>query len=451
MVLPSLLVAAPYYLVNAHETYQYFVDRSVGQHGDIWRVPGGVSGLVWYNTFGLAGTTMLGETFFVGLGLYLPAVAWLAWRRRWHELATQAFLILIAAVSVAVMVIGKLPNPFFPLTAFLLLVFVAWRAIFAALADFLPLTSPRRWPSVTVAALLLIAGVINVSLLRFERIWIHDNPSVRALVGRGQSYNARLLADMDHELGVGAARITSPLPVFLTTAGFISGTTLSWLAERDRLPFEFIDHQLSNSLDEQRQGIRDAAFVIAPEDHTAGVFQELPSWAVRDKVARVLSEEVASGGLRLLHSYPTQDGGAYQLFVRDAVMSEWINSFGSVAGWESFLPMEGPYPKIHLGQVRWAIGQHSRLTLAPGPPGRALLRFSVRADQPVHAAVAVNGVPVTTVDLPGQTGFHDYRMPVTLSADPAQLTFDFDRLLTPSPDGYTRALLFRQLEVQPIP
>ena len=423
----------------------------MGQHGSIWRVPGGVSGLIWYNTFGLAGTTMLGETFFVGLVPYLVAVAWLAWRRCWQELATQALLLVVGCVSIAVMVVGKLPNPFFPLTCFLLIVFVAWQAVFNALADFLPLTARRRWPAAAIAALLLLAGVLNVSFLHFERIWIHDNPSVRALVGRGQSYNARILADMDRELGVGAARITSPLPVFLTTAGFISGTTLSWLAERDGLPFEFFDHQLSNSLDEQRQGIRDAAFVIAPEDHTAGVFQELPSWTLRAQVAQTLAAEVAAGRLRLLHSYPTQDGGAYQLFVRDEKTAEWVNSFSSVAAWDSFLPVEGPYPKVHLGQVRWATGPHPSVTLAPEPPGPALLRFSVRADHPVHASVSLNGIRIASLDLPGQTGFHDYRVPVTLPADTDQLTFDFDPPPNASPDGIARALLFRQLEIQPAP
>ena len=256
---------------------------------------------------------------------------------------------------------------------------------------------------------------------------------------------------MDRELGVGEARVTVPLVTFVTTAGFINSTTLRWLAQRDGLPFEFYDDQLSSALGDFRRGIRDAAFVLAPEDHTAGVFQELPSWTLHAKVAQLLADEVAAGRLRLLRSYPTQDGGAYQLFVRDAKTAEWTDDFVTVTNWEGFLPWEGPYPKVHLGRVRWAVGQHSRVTLALNAPGRATLRFSVRADQPVHGSVSVNGVSVAPIDLPGRTGFQSFRVPVELSALATQLSFDFDRPINPSPDGIERALLFRQLEVQPAP
>ena len=237
----------------------------------------------------------------------------------------------------------------------------------------------------------------------------------------------------------------------MTTGGFVSSTTLAWLAQRADLPFDFTDHQLSNSLDEMRQGIRDAVFVIEPEDHTAGVFLELPSWAIHAQVAQVLNEEVAAGRLRLLRSYPTQDGGAYQLFVNDEKTSEWTDHYSPVLGWDGFLPWEGPYPESHLGRVRWGIGQHERVEFAPDTPGRALLTFSVRADQPVHGTVAVNGAAVAAVDLPGRTGFHSFHIPINRTADATVMTLDFDRPLATSPDGFQRALLFRELEMEPAP
>ncbi len=450
VVVPSLLVAAPYYIVNAHETYQYFVDRSVGKHGGIWTVPGGIGGLVWYNTFGLAGTTMFGGAFYVVALLALGALAALAWRRRWHELALAACLAAVGALSIAVMVAGKLPNPFFPLTCYLLLVFAAWRAIFTALADFLPTAGDaRRWPAVALGAVLLLAGAVDVSLLRLGRIWIHDNPSVRSLVGHGNSYNERILRDMEHEMGFGAVRATTPLPTFITAGGFINATTLRWLAQRDNLPFEVFEHELSSVPEEFAQGLRQAAFVIAPQAQTSGVFLELPSWTLQPQVARMIAAEVAAGRLRLLRSYPTQDGGAYQLFISDAKTAEWTAAFSPVETWDGFLNWEGPYPESHLGRVRWETGQHSRLTFPADAPGHALLRFSVRADQPVRATVSVNGTAAATVDLPGGTGFHDYRVPVETTINPTEVTFDLEQPPLASPDGTGRALLFRQLELIP--
>ncbi len=459
LVLPSLLLAAPYYVVNAHETYQYFVDRSVGQHGSIWRIPGGAFGLIRYYTFGLTGTTMFGGAFYVGLVLYVAAVLRLGWRRRWHELATHAALLLIGAASVAVMVVGKLPNPFFSLTCFLLLVFVAWRAIFTVLADFLPPAgaalrgegTATRTAGIVAAGVLLLAGVVNVGLLRLAPIWDRDSPGVRALVARNHSFPARILADMTQEMGVGIARIKTPMPNLVTTGGFINSTTLRWLAQRDGLPFEFFDHELSSTPEDFRLGLLDAYFVIVPQDHTAGVFQELPSWTIHEQVTRLVAAAVTAGRLRLLHSYLTVDGGEYQLFVNDDKISEWVDAFSPTLAWDSFLPWEGPYPKVHLGKLRWAVGQHQHVTIAPEPAGRALLRFSVRADQPVHGTVAVDGTVVTAIQLPGATGFHEFRVPINLTGNAVEVTFDFDKPPLPSPDGIQRALLFRQLEVQPTP
>ncbi len=406
VLLPSLLLAAPYYIVNFRETFGYFYDFALGAHSHVSELKGGLGSSVHFYTFGYAGQLMLGGSFFVGLALYAICLGAVVWAKDWKEIFLQGVLLGLAAVSLGSIVINHRENHYFGVPADVFLLFALLRAAAAAW--------PRlcATPARAAFGLALMAALCIVNLTRLDpaMIWPYATAPVNYVVKRGDSLNQRLLDDMWHEFGLRAAIVPADPPlVFVTRGGFVTAPTFRWLAIKAQRRLNFIDVWTDANLETSRRMLEAATFVIAPEDNATGVYNENASYDLRFEVERLMA---AMPGLRLLRRYPSFPGGpAFRLYVNDNRMIAQYGDFGDFRALEGFLPWEGPYPEMKLGQVRWSVGPRSRFTLWADAPGDATLRFSVRADQPVKATLRQGDKPVLSIDAPHVPDFQAFSAP----------------------------------------
>ncbi len=439
--LPSLLIWAPYILVNFHETFGYFFDFALGKNSHVSEIKGGLAASVHFYTLGYAGEYMLGRAFFIGLALWLFCLGCMALTRNIKELLFQAVLLGCGTVSLASIIMNQRENHYFGVPADTLLLFmllrglvVAWRVL---------CTTPRR--AAWAIAGLAVVCVVNLSLLRPEMLWPYANQQLNYVVKSDQSINQKLLDDIWQEYGTRAAIATVPPQVFVTRGGFVTAPTLRWLALKEGRRVAFTDVWTDEHLELTRRLLEAATFVVAPEDNAAGVYNENASYEMRFEIERLLA---GTPGLRRLRRYPDSPGGpGFRLFVNDEKLLENAGSFSNFQAGEGFLPWEGPYPESKLGKVRWALAPRSVFTVPASAPTHATLRFSVRADQPVRGTLQLRGETLLKLDLPHLPTFQNFSVPVNLQAGANEFVFQCENELFKAPDGYRRAMLFRQLEV----
>ena len=441
VALPSLLVAGPYFIVNFQDTFGYFYDYTFGKHSHVAELKGGLAASAYFYTLGYAGSYTLGGSFFVGLALYALCLGCIAWSKDWKELLFQGFLLLVAGISFGAIVLNRFQNHYFGIPAETLLLFVLLRAIAAAWSK----QCVTPWRAGGGLALLGGACAVNLCLLNPAMLWALSIPQLNYVVQRDHSLNQRILDDLWREFGPRAAVPADPPLVFVTRGGSVTAPTFRWMALKCAMRVAFADVYLDNDLETYRKYLHDANFVVAAEENAAGLYNQNSAYDLRFEVNRLIA---ANPALRLLRRYPTSPGGpAYELFVNDDKMLEQFGGLGDLHALEGFLPMEGPYPQWNLGTVRWAIGPQSRFTVSADATGDALIRLSVRADQPVRATLRQRGVPVLTIDTPQRPGFQSFSAPVKVQAGENEFVLTCESPLIKSPDGYERTLLFRQLDV----
>lgn len=445
VALPSLAVAAPYFLVNLRETFGYFYDFALGAHSHVSELKGGLAGSAYFYTFGYAGSLMLGRSFFVGLALYGLCLGGIVRLQDRRELIFQVFLLVLAAVSLGSIIVNKRENQYFGVPADLLLLFMLLRAVAAVWPRW---CATRRGKT---AGLAVLSGlcVANLCLLNPAMLWPYSVPPLNYVVHRDHSLNQQILDDLWREFGSRAAIPAEPPLTFVTRGGFVTAPTFRWLALKAGRRLDFSDVWTDTNPEAFRKGLQEATFVVAPEDNAAGVYNQNAAWELRFEVERMMA---AIPGLRLLHRYPDSPGGpAYRLFVNDDRMLEKFGGFGDFQALEGFLPWEGPYPQWNLGRVRWAVGPKTRFAVLADATGAAVLRFSVRADQPVRATLRQGGASLLAIDLPGGLGFQALAVPVKVQAGANEFALNYENTLVTAADGFQRALLFRQLDLQAKP
>ncbi len=438
VILPSLVLAAPYFLVNFRETFGYFYDFALGAHRHVSELKGGLAASVHFYTFGYAGKLILGGSFFVGLVLYTLCLGRIVRSKNKPELLFQLFLLLPAFVSLGAIILNRRENQYFGVPADTLLLFALLRAAVAAW--------PRSQGANRTAAFVAALCVLDLGLLDLSVVWPYSTPQIDYVVRRDRSINQQILDDIWREFGSRAAIPAEPPVTFVTRGGFVAAQTFRWLALKAGRRLDFTDVWTDNRLEAFREGLREATFVVAPEDGAAGVYDQNAAWELRFEVERLLAE---TPHLRLLSRYPTSPGGpGHRLFVNDEKMLARFGGFGDFRAVEGFLPWEGPYPQWGLGRVRWAVGPQTRFAFTAPAARAAVLAISVRADQPVRASLHFRGQPVLQIDLPSGSGFQAFTVPVDLQAGENEFVLTYENALTQAPDGWQRAFLFRQLELR---
>ena len=448
VALACVLVAAPYYAVNGVHVFRYFFYNTFNKNTDFWKMPGGWAGSAHYYVFGQAGDLLMGRGFYAWAVLYVLALGWVAWRRQFRELVLQAVLLLLAAASLAAVVYGRIENPFFGMTWVMVMVAAclrAWAFVFSTL-------DLARGQGLLAGILVVSLGVSDLTLLRLRHSWPQHNPAVDALTGTGHSINQRILDDISAEVARRGGHPDEPPMTFLTVTGFINEATLRWMAFREGRALAFSDLQTESRFEPFVGKIAAASFIVSGEDRTGGVFEIMPPWKLRFQLADYVAAEARAGQLRLLGRYPTPEGGSYRLWVNEEEAARNAGIFSPISGEEGFMPMEGPYPQWHEGRVRWALGPRSQFTFDAASAGEGKLDMWVHAlAEPVHAAVLLDGKPLGEMDVPPGEAFRHVVLPAALHAGANRFAFVCARDPSPSPDGYHRAILFSQLEVQTAP
>ncbi len=441
VAIPSLIIWAPYILVNFRETFGYFYDFALGKNSHVSEIKGGLAASAYFYTFGYAGMYMLGRIFFVGLALYVFSLVCVVWSRNWKELIFQGFLLGCACVSLGSIILNQRENHYFGVPADTLLLFMLVRAVTVA---WTVLCGTRQRAAWGLTAMVVLC-VVNLSLLNPVVLWPYSTPQWNYVVSRDHSINERLLDDIWREFGARAAVPADPPITFVTRGGTVTAPTFRWLALKAGRRLDFTDVWVDNDVELFRAGIQAATFVVAPEDNATGVYNQNAAYNLRFEVEHMLA---ATPGLRLLRRYPSSPGGpAFRLFVNDDKLVERYGGFGTFEALEGFLPWEGPYPEVSQGKVRWGVGPKTRFSFQADAPGNAMLHFSVRADAPVRGTLQLRGVTVLKLDAPHLPDFQKFTVPVTLQPGENEFVLTYESEIYKAPDGYQRALLFRQLDL----
>ena len=448
VAVPCALVAAPYYAVGGVATVRYFVENSFGQDNQFTKLAGGLVHSLRFYTVGPSGAMLLGNGIILWAVLYVAFLGWLVWGRHRRELALHALLLALTGLTLAVVVYGRINNPFFGVTWALLFVVACLRAGAFALAAL----APGRWPGAAGVAALGIVTCVDLLALPLTRIWSQHQPGVDGIVGHGHSINQRILDDIDRDLAGHPLLPGQQARIFLMVTGFINEGTLRWMAlQQGNQPLSFYDLQRATKVEPFREELATANYVVSGEENTGGLFQMMPPYKIRGELGQLAADEERAGHLRLVSSYPTPEGGSYRLWANVSLAGQTAGVFSPFTDWEGFLPFEGPYPEYHDGQVRWALGTRSGFTFNAAAPGAARLDLWARAYAPVHLKVLLDGEPVGALVVPVDPNVRRIDVPVTLHAGANRFTLVSSNEPPAAPDGYRRLVLFSQMEVQPVP
>ncbi len=448
VALPCALVAAPYMAVGGVATVRYFIEASFGQDNQFTKLGGAFAESLRFYTIGPTGAMLLGNGFILWLVLYAGLLGWLVWRGHRRELALQALLLALTGVALAVVVYGRINNPFFGVTWALLLVVACLRAGVVVLRD-LP---TGRWPGAVGAVLLGVLMFADGLALPLTKVWPHHHPTVDGIVGHGHSINQSILDDIGRDLAGHPLAPGQRAAAFLMVTGFINEATLRWMAlQQGDQPINFYDLQRATEVASFRAPLATANYVVSGEENTGGLFQMMPPYKIRAELGNLAADEERAGHLRLVGRYPTPAGGSYRLWARIALPGQDAGVFSPFTDWTGFLPFEGPYPEYHGGRIRWALGTRSEFTFVAATPGAFRLNLWARAAFPVHAKVLLDGQPVGELVIPVESNVRRIDVPVTLHAGANRFTFLSSDEPPAASDGYRRLVLFSQMEIDPVP
>ena len=279
------LLGSLFLIWNFRGTVQYFFDNAFGRHSGLWRIPGGLQAAFVYNVVDGQAVGMVGRfgvVFFLVAAAFLPS----AWGR--DRIAGLRILGLLAAslISLGILLYGEMRDAFYALTHQLLL----WFAFLQLFRLDLPV---RRHRTILVSAFLLAA------------LWQLTAPPPPIFAGippglAKHSFNRRLLELIERDSRV--ANRGSRSNIFVTFAGSVNASTLSWMAELERRPLDFNDLHYSDDLNLYRQRFAASHYIIAPAPGAPGVYDWLPSAKIQDSVLR----ELAAPGYSALLS-PSSD------------------------------------------------------------------------------------------------------------------------------------------------
>ena len=275
----ALLIALPYYLISWQHVISYFWNNAVSSEGDVWKIKGNFFNTVdFYLVSGpaaaMAGAFALLYCLLIGLGILLRLV-----RREWHQALFPLLMSGFACVSLWVMLMGNIRNPFFGLSYQLLLCFTALGEL-----AYLWKTSWCRYLVVAMIVATVFAQ-IQIGLLH-----PHLDHFGSSLTLKRNSVNDKILAEL--QAAVVQSKTTAPRnKVFVTFSGNVNSSSLHWVAKKKHVAFNFFDHARSNDLTLFRKAIQSSDFVVLPTADASGIYQWLPSFTIQQEVREFVNEQ----------------------------------------------------------------------------------------------------------------------------------------------------------------
>ncbi len=444
------VVALPYYAVNGAHVVEYFRTNTFsGRHAELWRVDGGHWGALRFFTIQPPVAEQLGFWFWVFLAVVVAGLVAAAWRRQWRSFGETGLLAGAAALSLAVLVLGRHANQFFAVTFQLLLATAACRTV-ARWAD--PLHPQETEPAAGVAPMnwrqawrrrLLGGGLTGLALwqatLATPPTWFPLSPEARPPL----DVNRKILAALARESRESPAG--APPQVFLALAGSVSAPTLEWLALKARQPALFFDAHRAFDLGELLDNARSADFVVIGAADDAAYLAWLPANRLQTQLRTALLAE----GFQLKERFPTSGPPIDLLEAPNHRATQRSDLSATTQGATGFLDPEGPFPQWRLGRVQWGLYPESAIPLGGEGPRRITLHGSVRCESGRRIEGRVNGRSIGE-HRQVHSGFESFAWTFDATAADRVLVLVYESAADPKA-SIPRAALFRELRLETAP
>ena len=258
ILVPALLVPAPFYFRNRHEIFYYITVNALGSNSGIWKLHASALTHILYYAIGAGGNVMLGHHVFVLVAILAAGVAFVLGRRPKSEIARAAcygFMLLVAYVGPT---INPIKDPYLAVCFDFLLILIA----LLILRDLILLGSP----SVVRLAQAVLIGMVLIGAwyAKWPMYW---GERTRAdVVLRNRYVNDLYQGVRTHQNGAKAKVVVAVSGVFT------NADALGYLADKDGLTnLDFVSDFTNTDIESFRQKLSSCQFVVIgdvgnPED-----------------------------------------------------------------------------------------------------------------------------------------------------------------------------------------
>jgi len=342
----------------------------------------------------------------------------LAYRRSWDGLKLVALPLIPLAAAFLPPTLTSMREPVFGLMFAGVLSFVAFRAL-------------AEIKGRTGTVLAVAVSLLGVWWARPPVAWPSTPAHVQA--------RWRLV---DEIYGALRGRIDRPdVRLWVTAAGQLSPELMIYYCLRDRLPVPVIRYAGAGTPQETKDYVEWAELVVAPSPEAADVWPYTARARVRGETLSALR---AADSMALFRTVRDSAGAAYYLYERTGPFFGFHDARGLDA-------IEGPYPQLKLGQVRWGLGPSTALQVDVAEPGRYRLTLEAAPAIPrQEARFLVDGQEITRHTFPTPYESEEVHARLELAtAGPHMIEIVYGDWARGGADPRPLALLFKRLQFRP--
>jgi hypothetical protein len=276
-------VAGLYYLKNWKAVIEYVsTNTGSGKDASIWMIPGGM--WVTLKAYVISGymAEMLGPFFWLLLGAILIGLVFNTMQGNWRRAAFIGAGLVCATVSLGIMCVAQINNPFFGLT---------WQILIAFTGVFSVGTLSQKNSLASPAIVFALAiGLTKIFQPPFQDVWqMYPDGLVN------QSLNKALVKRFEQLSPVNPNDRQKKFPfIYVTFAGpVVDEYSQRWVAEDERYPAQFADLARSGDLKEHRLMIARADVVEVASEDAYWVAPVLPSAHLRRDLLAMMRSDPA--------------------------------------------------------------------------------------------------------------------------------------------------------------
>jgi hypothetical protein len=425
VVLPPL----PFYVWDRHHILGYFLSNTgQGAEAPLWRMKGGpLDVLAQYTVDGPIGE-MLGNYLYALGALCLFGAALFMLGRNRPQALTLIGVLLAVSISLIIMVYGRYANSFFGLSYQILLLFGAVRSLG-------PHRQLGRLGNRLLFGGLAVLGLWNIAAPAgntWARPFVAEtqvgNRSAQHLVDVVTRHTPRDITNNPLRRG--------PVVAF-TFIGSVNSSTFEWLSLKRGYDFPIRDYHRFSDPRLIRQMTADDDFLVLGSPGTLGLDPAVPANSLQGELIAAIDRD----GTRRRISDAADEQRGYLVFMR-----ENLRTVDTQIPSEGLGPVEGPYPKLGLGLVRWGLFPETTLGIDSAAEQPAEIVVGARAAKGQRMAVLANGIVVAEYVF--STGeFEKLRVSFTLQPGRNRLTFRYASTEKSAGDPRPLAVLFRQIDL----
>jgi len=350
-------------------------------------------------------------------GTVALCAALLAYRGSWDRLKLVALPLIPLAAAYLPPTFTSMREPVFGLMFAGVLSFVAFRAL-----------AEIKGRAGTILA--VAVSLLGVWWTRPPVAW----PSTPAFV----QARWRLV---DEIYGALRGRLDRPVRLWVTATGQLSPELLIYYCLRDGLPAPVMRFAGAGTPQETKDYVAWADLVVAPSPEAADVWPHTARARVRGETLSALR---AADSMVLFRTVRDSAGAAYYLYERTGPFFGFHDA-------RRLNAIEGPYPQLKLGQVRWGLGPSTVLQVDAGEPGPYQVVVEAAPAIPrQEARFLEDGQETTRHTFPTSYQFEEFHARFDLaSAGLHTIEIVYGDWARGGADPRPLALLFKRLQVRP--